>query len=92
MEALAGWRTAYYSVTLGITYYTYFPGDDGEARARRSAQRDADEGYEGSAPVRVEYSEHAYTLAEHADGKTWKEVARYEAPAIVADALAYEGS
>ena len=83
MEALTGWRTAYYSVVLGITYYTYFPDDDGEGRAIRSAQRDADDGYEGSAPVRVEWS---------ADGRKWREHGRYEAPAIVADALAYEGS
>ena len=77
------WRTAYYSVVLGITIRTYFPGDFAKDRAIHAAKRDADDyGYEGSAPVRVEYY----------DGKTWREHGRYEAPAIVADALAYEGS
>jgi hypothetical protein len=68
----AEWRTAYYSVVLGITTRTYFPGDFAQDRAIRSAQRDAAEGYEGSAPVRVECRDE--------DGR-WNEYARYEGSA-----------
>ena len=62
------WRTAYYSVTLGITIYTYYPGVFAQDRAIRGAQHDAAGGYEGSAPVRVEYTH---------DGREWHEYARY---------------
>lgn len=65
------WRTSYYSVVLGITTRTYFPGDYAQDRAIRSAQREAAEGYEGSAPVRVEY-------ATDPDASVWREYARYE--------------
>lgn len=69
MESMPGYRTNYHSVTLGIDIRTYYPGDYAQERAHRGARRDAAEGYEGSAPVRVEWS---------ADGRGWTEVARYE--------------